>query len=372
MAKLSLTLACGPRPLALRRRLCAALLLSPLAAGQLLAAGPTAAPAGDPLARAALPARQPGRAVLLDVAYAGGTLVAVGERGIIARSTDEGRSWQQASVPASATLTAVSFQDDKHGVAVGHGGLVLATVDGGRSWQKRLDGHQVAQLMLASAERGGREPELAQARQLVADGPDKPLLALLRLDGRRILAVGAYNIVLQSDDDGRSWAVPDTPLDNPQGLHIYAARARGGRVLLAGEQGLILLSEDGGKRYQRLAAPYRGSFFTAEIAEDGGMWVAGLRGNVWHSRDGGAHWEVQRTLSQATVTHSLLLGGKPLLSTQSGQLLRQRDDTLVPLPGAPLPPIHAILPLRSGGVLALTAAGAIALPASAVQNFGSK
>ncbi|WP_158598086.1 WD40/YVTN/BNR-like repeat-containing protein [Noviherbaspirillum saxi] len=321
--------------------------------------------------RAALQARQPSRVVLLDAAYAGDTVVAVGERGLIVRSADEGRSWQQAVVPASATLTAVSFQDEKHGLAVGHGGLVLATEDAGRSWQKRMDGRQIAQLMLASAERSGQERALAQARQLVADGPDKPLFALLQLDGRRMLAVGAYNIVLRSEDGGRSWTVPDAPLDNPQASHIYAARARGTRVLLAGEQGLILLSEDGGKNFRRLPAPYRGSFFTAEITADGGILVAGLRGNVWHSPDGGAHWHVRRTSSQATVTHSSLLGDEPLLSTLSGQLLRRQDDALIPLLGTPLPSINAILPLRSGGVLALTGSGAIALPATAFQNFGT-
>ena len=370
MATLSNEMAGGGKPQARRRRLCAALLLAPLAAGRLQAVDQGTVAVGDALERAAIEARQPGRAVLLDAAYAGTILVAVGERGVIVRSADEGRSWQQASVPASATLTAVCFLDDQHGVAVGHGGLVLATADAGRSWQKRLDGRAIAQLMLAAAERAGSETALAQARQLVSDGPDKPLLALLRLGGQRLLAVGAYNLALYSEDGGRSWSVPDTPLDNPQALHVYTARAREGRVLLAGEQGLILVSDDGGRRFRRVPAPYRGSFFTAEIAADGGLWVAGLRGNVWHSRDGGALWQSRPTPSQATLTHSSLLGGKPLLATLSGQVLRMQDEALLPLPGTPLPPINAILPLRSGGVLALTVYGAITLPGTAIQNSG--
>ncbi|MFX9023723.1 photosystem I reaction center subunit IV, partial [Acinetobacter baumannii] len=45
--------------------------------------------------------------VLLSVARAGERLVAVGERGTIVRSDDQGQSWQQVASPVSVSLTRV-------------------------------------------------------------------------------------------------------------------------------------------------------------------------------------------------------------------------------------------------------------------------
>src|SRR5579859_3734540 len=75
--------------------------------------------------------------LLLDAIAVGPDIVAVGERGTILRSTDAGQSWRSATLPASATLTAVNFAPDAHhGWAVGHDALILTTGDGGHVWQK--------------------------------------------------------------------------------------------------------------------------------------------------------------------------------------------------------------------------------------------
>jgi hypothetical protein len=63
----------------------------------------------DSLERPAAVCRNAERSVLLDVARAGNRLVAVGERGIIIWPDDTGKSWHQAEVPASESLTAVDF-----------------------------------------------------------------------------------------------------------------------------------------------------------------------------------------------------------------------------------------------------------------------
>src|SRR6185295_6805846 len=72
--------------------------------------------------------------LLLDLARAGSRLVAVGERGHVMLSDDEGATWRQAkSVPTRDMLTAVFFADGEYGWAVGHDETILNTVDGGRS-----------------------------------------------------------------------------------------------------------------------------------------------------------------------------------------------------------------------------------------------
>src|SRR5213593_949007 len=91
------------------------------AAGCLLHAATQAAPVAEALDRPALPVAMAAKSMLLGAAQAGERLVAVGERGIVVLSEDAGRTWRQARVPVSVTLTAVRFVDAKQGFVVGHG-----------------------------------------------------------------------------------------------------------------------------------------------------------------------------------------------------------------------------------------------------------
>ncbi|VVM75351.1 hypothetical protein PS619_02020 [Pseudomonas fluorescens] len=110
-----------------------------------------AAVVGDVLHTPAMRAPQARQAVLLDLARAGARLVAVGERGIVLLSDDNGINWRQAQVPVSVSLTAVQFVDANTGWAVGHAGAVLVSHDGGENWELQLDGNRAAQLELHGA-----------------------------------------------------------------------------------------------------------------------------------------------------------------------------------------------------------------------------
>ncbi len=345
--------------------------LAGLAVGAGWAARADAAAVAPALERPALRMLRPGQALVLGAAHAGSRLVVVGERGVVIVSDDDGAQWRQMPVPVSVTLTAVRFVDATHGFAVGHGGCVLSTMDGGSTWTQRLDGRQAAQLALLAARAGGDARAVRQAERLVADGPDKPFFDLHFHDRDHGLVIGAYNLAFSTSDGGRSWQCVSAGIDNPGGLHLYAIRARADMILIAGEQGLALRSDDRGRSFRRLALPYKGSFFTAEVSDDAGqeLLLAGLRGNVWRSTDGGTDWTLAPlpAQAQASVTGSALAGrqamsGKAsdiLLVNQAGQLLRARPDDLTLLPGTPLPPLNGVLPLDAGRVLALSVAGPI-------------
>src|SRR5450830_1044344 len=57
------------------------------------------------------------KGLMIDVAHAGSRLVAVGDRGHILYSDDQGSTWTQAKVPTRQLLTAVFFVDDQQGWA---------------------------------------------------------------------------------------------------------------------------------------------------------------------------------------------------------------------------------------------------------------
>ena len=69
------------------------------------------------------PPRSPAKSLLLAVTQPASSLVAVGDRGHILLSKDDGRTWHASAVPTRAMLTGVSFPDARHGWAVGHDGV---------------------------------------------------------------------------------------------------------------------------------------------------------------------------------------------------------------------------------------------------------
>ncbi|MDR7379305.1 photosystem II stability/assembly factor-like uncharacterized protein [Rhodoferax ferrireducens] len=316
---------------------------------------------GTALERPALMVRSPERTVLLGVAQAGRRWLAVGERGIIVRSDDAGRSWVQAPAPVSVTLTAVRFADTQHGIAVGHGGTVLTTQDGGIQWERRLDGLRIPELMLADAHARGDAVAQKAAEQMRADGPDKPLLDVLMTDPLHALAVGAYGMAIATEDGGKSWASWGARLDNPEALHLYAVRQRGSRIVIAGEQGLVLKSDDGGQSFRRLSTPYKGSFFTLELPNEHEIVLAGLRGNVWRSTDGGDAWQqIPVPMPVSIVASQISSDGTLLLANQAGFVLANRDGAaFLPLNRAPLPPLNGLVAGADGAMLAVSIQGVV-------------
>ncbi|HEY7725246.1 MAG TPA: YCF48-related protein [Anaeromyxobacteraceae bacterium] len=299
-----------------------------LAAAALLAA--SAAAAGefvDPLDRPAQGSPLAQRRPLVGVAAAGGRLVAVGQRGHVLVSDDGGRSWAPSPAPVSTDLNAVAFPSPDRGWAVGHDGVVLATADAGRSWSKQLDGRQVGALLLGHhAGRGGADGTLRQVRALAAQGADQPLLDVWFEDERTGFAVGAFNLVLRTEDGGRSWAPWLHRTENPRGLHLYAIRRVAGDLWIAGEQGLVLRLDAAGRRFRAVPVPYRGSFFG--VAGSGRTVIAyGLRGTALRSRDRGATWQRVDTGVEVALTGAASMpDGRIALVAQSGQVLVSSDD----------------------------------------------
>ncbi len=339
------------------------------------------APLADPIARPAQAVRQPARAYLTALAQAGTRIVAVGERGIIILSDDGGVSWRQAAVPSSVSLAAVQFPTPTHGWAVGHYGVILHSRDGGATWSRQLDGVQAAQLMLgdaqaqvqsqAQARTQARTPDsataaqayLAEAQRMVADGPDKPFLALHFSDARNGIVVGAYNLALRTRDGGANWTPISGLLDNPGGQHLYAVGAAGDAVYIAGEQGLLLRSTDAGSRFERIEMPYKGSFFALGIA-DGQVVVGGMGGNVFRSRDDGASWHRIAVPVPVSVTALRAQDGALLMANQAGMLLRAGPaGPVAVLRTPPLAPLSDVLVQPDGAMVAVGMSGAVRLPA---------
>ena len=340
-----------------------ALLALALAATAADAISESAAEAASPLERPSLMVRDPVRAPLLSLARCGTRgLLALGAHGVVLRSDDEGRHWQQSPTPTSHSLTAASCAPSGTGWAVGHGGVVLATRDGGRTWVKQLDGRAAARLVYQAAPAG---PARADARRWIAEGADKPLLDVLAWSERDAIVVGAYGLALRTRDGGATWASLVDRIPNPRRLHLYAAARAGGLVVVAGEQGLLLRSDDHGERFEKVALPYEGSLFAVALLDPQTWLVAGLRGNAWASVDGGRAWtrlHPQASASQAAFISAAAAGdGRAWLMNQAGQVYRWRrsESTLRSEWAIAAVPANGFAIARDGTLIAVSDRGVV-------------
>jgi photosystem II stability/assembly factor-like uncharacterized protein len=257
----------------------------------------------DTLARPAAPVRLSSKPTMLRIVRAGDRLVAVGERGIVLLSDDEGAQWRQARVPVSVTLTGVQFVDARRGWAIGHAAVVLNTLDGGENWALQFDG------------------------RALPDAAANPLLDLLMLDETRGWAVGAYGLALSSTDGGRSWLPRNEGLPNPKGLHLYALARHGETLYVAGEQGLLLDVAlnvgvgTGSGTSNALQTPYRGSFFAMASLDGGALLLGGLRGTVLLRQPTGEFITLDSGTTQSIVSCTPLAKQRQALVDQSGRVL---------------------------------------------------
>ena len=260
-----------------------------------LTIGYTFSPKSPP--QAELLATRPDRVQINGLLNLGSRVVAVGERGSILLSDDQGVSWQPASVATqrNATLTAVVALDAKRLLTVGHDGWILRSEDAGSSWQEiRYDS------------------DLGE-----------PLLGIWTDGGDSVMAFGSFGKFYQSLDGGQTWAPRQLDIDS---AHLNSmAGGNDGRRMLVGEQGLVLRTTDSGQHWQPLPAFYSGSLFGI-VRLSANNWVTyGMRGHVFVSHDFGDSW------TQIKLGNQLPLYGHVLLPDHSGLVIVGAGSSVVRL-----------------------------------------
>ncbi len=287
------------------------------------------------LERPAIISVRASKSLLLAVTSAGKRLVAVGERGIVLLSDDNGNTWRQANVPVSVTLTAVRFVTPRNGWALGHSGIVLHTEDGGETWKRQFDGRQAAQLVYDAVQGeakagigkpGDQGTRMTAAKQVLEEGADKPFFGMYFENERSGFIVGAYNLMFRTDDGGKTWQPWQDHIENPKGMHLYGIRSSGTDLYVVGEQGLFLRSKDRGRTFVPVRTPYAGTYFGLIAGKGGELVLYGMRGKAFWSGDRGATWKnIDTGVSLSLTDGKEFSDGTLVLVSQEGNVLLSKD-----------------------------------------------
>jgi len=215
--------------------------------------------------------------VLLAVTQAGARLVAVGDRGTILLSDDQGATWTQAPSGTTELLTSILFVSPTEGYAAGQDSIILHTTDAGAHW----------------------------TQQMKAEASDQALFSLASLGGTHLIASGAYALMLETTD-GAHW----TPVKLPnldEDYHLNCVMAHDQEVVTTGESGHVFMRLAAG--WKPIPVPYQGSLFGCLAQPDGTFYTFGLRGSLFASTPQVTAWTRIETGEQRSI-----FGGAALTS----------------------------------------------------------
>lgn len=215
-------------------------------------------------------------------------------RATLLRSTDGGKRWTAVDSASDHHLSAV-WGDDHALWAVGEAGVIVRSTDRGATWHAvhrraladaPVTGFAVAGPVVVAASAGGlaRSADHGKTWRAVATGFAARVVAV----AGGFVAIGDAGgpMKVTRSSDGARWQPLGTIAPRYLALHAVAAAAR--TVIAVGDDAAIARSADAGATW-KVAHQGRGALRGVWHA-DGAWWIAGDRGVLLRSRDDGVTW----------------------------------------------------------------------------------
>jgi photosystem II stability/assembly factor-like uncharacterized protein len=248
-------------------------------------------------------------------------VAAVGRVGAILVSHDLGLSWRVR--PSGVTEDLQSVWGDGRGtlVAVGNNGVILRSDDWGERWERsafRFRAQESSNASDGGAEAGGAMPRHEAGAGSLTELWGDPASGELWASGR-------FGMVATSADRGRTWRTIETGSTTD----LYAIWSDGrGTVVAAGREGTVLKSTDRGAHF---APRSTGSSSTLlSVREDGpsGLVAVGWFGTVLQSSDRGDHWTTVTVPTREDLTTVARHGASELVAVgMRGTALVRRNGS---------------------------------------------
>lgn len=209
---------------------------------------------------------------------------AVGMNGIIEKSTDGGESWTAMTSPTSLTLQSVWFVDESTGWIVGENGIIFKSTNGGESWTPQTS------------------------------GTSNRLIRVHFLNSQVGWACGWAGTILSTTDGGTNWTIQTSPTSfdlisisivDENNVWMSGVVGGGGKNTMEAlfDNGNIIHTADGGATWNlQYTSTEQTNGISFANSQQG--WCFGSAGNIWYTDDSGATWNTQET----GVTSTFLVG----------------------------------------------------------------
>jgi photosystem II stability/assembly factor-like uncharacterized protein len=259
---------------------------------------------------------------------------ASGSKGVILRSSDDGKTWERLRVGGGETLDfrGIQAMDEKtaYAMSIGPGeqSRIYKTADGGANWELQYSDKRAAffldalvctsatqcfalsdpvdgKFLLMGTTDGKRWSELPREgmpEAMAGEGAFAASNSGLTIYGGNEIYFGTGGgtsaRVFHSTDLGHTWTTTETPIAAGNASSGIFSIARAGNTVIAvggdykqvdASAGVAAYSRDGGKTW-KLAEQQPGGFRSAVAHLDGAVFIAAGTNGEDFSTDGGAHW----------------------------------------------------------------------------------
>lgn len=225
---------------------------------------------------------------------------AVGDGGIVAKTTDGGNSWTNTSLTGYG-LQSVSFFSSR-GITVGGGGTIFRTSNSGTNWTDE---------------------------SLFGTINYAPLYGVWTLNLTTAVAVGYYGYILRTIDSGDNWSIVHPYSGNYyfNDVHFAFGTSTGFAV---GSNGVIFRSTNSGATWDSLSSGTTDYLYDVYFFDATTGIVVGSNGTIRRTTDGGVSWAAISTglpgywlydVSFSDLSNGVIVG-------ESGIILRTTDGGL--------------------------------------------
>lgn len=193
---------------------------------------------------------------------------AVGDGGLILRTSNGGDLWEIHPSGTEASLQNIAFVDSETAWIVGSGGTILKTIDGGGRWTPQYTGSTQA------------------------------LYGVHFVDNRRGWVAGSEGIILRTKDGGSNWEVQVS--NTSEWLYdIFFLDANMGWAVGGG--GTILKTSNGGEDWEPQNSNATTRLYSIYFKDADTGWAVGNRtfANILQTTDGGNTWTAQPGVDDA-------------------------------------------------------------------------
>ena len=235
----------------------------------------------------------------------------VGDRGTILHTFDGGRTWvKKGSNTENALYSVVFHRDGQRGLIIGEQGTIIETGDSGVKWDFVNNSYDVDLMAASLCDNNnafcvvGREGlvlkrKLEEKKWRKWISPLKETLWSVHFSpsGQLGCIAGARGTILVSEDGGETWN--RIKISCSESLYSATVLTDDKTISVVGDVGTIMVSKDRGHNWEHrtyTASPWENWLNASHFSKDGRTgWIAGAKGLLLNSIDGGDYWSEFRT-----------------------------------------------------------------------------